>query len=93
MTVVHAAAAAGPSPREAALKRTAADVVAWMRTTFAKNNGFMEHMEVYGKAFMENAIDGATMSVLDNDALVDAGIGNALHRHQIITKWNIEFGD
>ena len=72
---------------------TAADVVAWIRKTFADNAKFMEHMDVYEEAFMENEIDGATMSVLGNDALVDAGIGNALHRHQIITKWNIEFGD
>ena len=82
-----------PASPSAALTASAAGVVAWLRTTFADNAKSMEHMGVYEEAFMENEIDGATMSGLDKDALVDAGIGNALHRSQIITKWNIEFGD
>ena len=72
---------------------TAADVVAWIRKTFADNAKFMEHMDVYEEAFMENEIDGATMSGLTAGALVGAGIENPLHRNQIIMKWDIEFGD
>ena len=82
-----------PGTPDAALTASAADVVAWMRYTFAGNAKFMENMDAYEQAFIENEIDGATMSGLDKDSLVDAGIGNALHRSQIITKWNLEFGD
>ena len=82
-----------PASPSAALTASAADVVAWLRTTFADNAKFMEHMDVYEEAFMENEIDGATMSGLTAGALVGAGIENPLHRNQIIMKWNIEFGD
>ena len=80
-----------PESAATALTASAADVVAWMRYTFAGNAKFMENMDAYEQAFIENDIDGVTMSGLGADALVGVGIGNAVHRSQIITKWNTAF--
>ena len=68
-----------PASPGAALAASAADVVAWLRKKFAGNAPFMEHMSVYEAAFMDNDVDGATMSGLDKDALEDAGVKRPLH--------------
>ena len=80
-----------PASPSAALTASAADVVAWLRTTFPAEK-FVEKMDAYAQAFTENGIDGATMSGLDKDDLVHAGIDNGIHRSQIMTKWNLAFG-
>ena len=61
-----------PESADAALTASAADVVAWIRSTFAGNAKFMENMDAYEQAFIENEIDGATMSGLGKGALVGA---------------------
>ena len=56
-----------PASPGAALECTAADVVAWLRLKFAETKAFMEHMGEYEKVFLDNGIDGATMSGIDQD--------------------------
>ena len=67
-------------------------MVAWLRVKFADVPLFMEHISEYDHAFMQNGIDGATMSGIDKDSLEDVGVKRPLHRSQIITKWNLDFG-
>ena len=81
-----------PASPGAALECTAADVVAWLRLKFAETKAFMEHMGEYEKVFLDNGIDGATMSGIDQDALDDAGVKRPLHKNQILTKWKLDFG-
>ena len=71
-----------PASPSAALTASAADVVAWLRTTFAGIKAPTGNMGAHAQAPTGDGIDGATVGGLDKEDLVHAGISNAIQRSQ-----------